>query len=114
MSETTKDKVRAGLCSISTDKQDLEALTRESRIQYYDWMARMSKQPISIEDVHRAEYVTKRVVSDPTSTNTLEFIRSTIMSSPSDDGPEYLSELRVAWASENSNESLIKKTLNEI
>jgi hypothetical protein len=37
-----------------------------------------------------------------------------MMESPSDSGPEYLSELRLAWSSENENQASMKALLKTL
>ena len=105
--ETTD--VRNGLAYIENRSKELGALTRFSRIQYYDYMERMSKTPISIEDVHRTVLLTERVSSSPSSRRTMDFVRTEMVANPTEDGPQYLSDLRVAWASEHSNEAALAR-----
>ena len=109
---TDRETVRNGLALIKDNSDQLATLTRYSRVQYYDYLGRMRMQPVSIEDVHRTVLVTKRITSDPSGKDTLDFVRKSMLDSPSDDGPEYLSELRLAWISERSNVSEIDQMMS--
>ena len=111
LSSEDKALVRDDLARIQSNGAELATLTRFSRSQYYDYLERVSKQPVSIEDVHRTVLVTKRIASDPTNRETLSFLKSNVMTTPVDDGPEYLSQIRIACAAEQSNQSGIKEFL---
>lgn len=108
MDEPTKEKVRSQLTQILAGSKDLDALTRASRIQYYDWMKRMSKDQISIEDVHRTALVTKAIINNPGSPDTIRYLRTEVISPAPDGSPEYLSELRLACKSEQNNQRALK------
>jgi hypothetical protein len=109
-----KAAVRSGLLAIQANAPTLELVTRYSRTQYYDWLRRMSKTPVSIEDIHRTVLVTERIASDPSSEAALKFVRRGLTQAPVDSGPEYLSELRVAWAAENASQKQIKRLLTSL
>jgi len=109
-----KAEVRDGLSAITGNSDDLVALTRFSRIQYYDYLARVNKAPVSIEDVHQTVLVTKRITSDPRSPEALNYARMSLLQTPEDDGPEYLSDLRLAWSSQLSTEHHIKSLDSEL
>ncbi len=110
----TKQRIHAMLTTINSNTQDLEELTRMSRIQYNDYVSRMNQQPISIEDVHRTVYVTKRVAGDPKGHDMMRYIADALNQTVTDSGPEYLSDLRLAWAADDSTHELLAKTLKEI
>jgi len=114
LSPDDKVSLRNDLVAVQADAPELTTLTRYSRAQYYDYLGRMSKQPVSIEDVHRTVLVTKRIASDPTSRDTLAYIRTNLMQTPMDDGPEYLSDMRLAWASEQSNQNHLQQFLQHL
>ena len=114
LSADDKVLLRDSLATLQSNAAELGTLTRFSRTQYYDYLGRMSKQPVSIEDVHRTVLLTKRIASDPTSRDTLNLANSSVISSSSDDSPEYLSEMRVACAAEQTNQSAIKNFLAKL
>ena len=99
---------------IMASSGDLEAMTKYTRIQYYDWLKRTHQDEISIEDVHRMALVTERIATDPTSKETLRYIRTAIVESPDEDGPEYLSQLRMAYSTERSNQRGIKELAKQL
>ena len=90
LSPDDKAHIRDGLQLIKSNSGELATMTRFSRVQYYDYQRRMSKTPVSIEDVHRTVLFTKRVTSDPSSRDTLNFVRNSLIDSTNDDGSEYL------------------------
>lgn len=112
LDSSDKVAVRDSLNLIKANSQELATLTKFSRIQYYDYLRRVSKEPVSIEDVHRAVLVSKRIESDPTSKDTLRYVRSSMMQNSSDNGTEYLTELRMAWAGETSNQAKAKRLID--
>lgn len=114
MDDSTKSAVRAQLSQVAARGGELDDLTRASRVQYYDWMMRMSKQAVTIEDVHQTSFVTKRIVSDPESRDTLQYIKSAITEKAQDTGPEYLTELRLAWKAERTNQDRIQKLIKDL
>lgn len=114
MDAATKAAVRAQLTQVAARQDELNDLTRESRVQYYDWMMRMTKQPVTIEDVHQTAYVSKRIVSDPSSRDTLQLLRSELTTKAADTGPEYLTELRLAWKAERSNQDGIQGLIKDL
>jgi hypothetical protein len=109
-----KAEVRNGLTAITANSQDLAVLTRFSRIQYYDYLERVNKSPVSIEDVHKTVLVTKRITSDPRSAEALNYARMSLLQTPEDDGPEYLSDLRLAWGSQTESQKHIKAFLSTL
>jgi hypothetical protein len=107
-------KIAGQLEQIRADRANLDAMTRYSRIQYYDWLKRMHKDEIKIEDVHRMVLVTHRITTDPTSKDTLRYIKSAIVEGSGEDSPEYLSQLRLAYSSERSNQHGIARLSQQL
>jgi len=110
----TKQRIHAAISQVNANTQDLKALTRASRIQYSDYVSRLNKEPVTIEEVHRTVLVTRRITSDPKAHDMMRYIANALIQTPTDSGPEYLSDLRLAWAAESANHDLLKKTLSEI
>ena len=114
MDKDMKARVRSQLGAVSSNFTKLDSLTSDSRIQFYDYMARMTHEAVSIEDVHRTALLTKRITADPMSRETIRLSHSSLFDSPTDDSPEYLTELRLAWVSESSNRRSISGLLNAL
>lgn len=98
-----REKIRGQIKAIIDQAPNLAAMTRFSRIQYYDWLKRSQQQDIAITDVHRVVLLTDRIASDPTSKVTLQYVKRSYMDSPDEDRPEYLSQMRIACSSSRSN-----------
>jgi len=111
--DATKANVRTALLAINKGDDQLETLTKESRVQYYDYLRRTSQVPISIEDIHRTTYVTERIASNPASSDMMRYV-STALRTQDDGAPEFLSDLRLAWAAQGSNREVIAKAIKEL
>lgn len=102
MSSATKDEAKQVFANVISNSKNLGVLTRESRVQYYDWTSRITQSPISLDHEHLVATLTDRITSNPSSRNALFYTETSVMDSD-DNSPVYLSELRMAWRAETNN-----------
>ncbi len=110
----TKQNAKALFAKILGNSRELEALTRESRIQYYDWTSRITQSPISVDQARLTAMLTDRITSNPNSPRALHYTQSSILDSDEDTSPVYLSELRMAWKAEASNKQAAQALVSQL
>lgn len=112
LDKSHKAAVHATFGKVVADFSNLDGLTHRSRKQYYDWLMRTGDGTLSIEDVRRTAMVTNQIAANPTGRKAFALMRSGVVDGAGeDDCPEFLSELRMAWHAERTNQQESKSLL---
>lgn len=114
LSRDTKQQAKEVFNQVAANFANLDAMTKQSRAQYYEWAARISNNPVSLEDVQRIAMVTNQIASNPGSAKSIFYVRTSIVDSQEDNSPEYLSELRMAWRAEKTNQASCQQLVRDI
>lgn len=114
LNSQTKQDAKDLFAKVLRDSSNLDAMTRESRVQYYDWASRITQSPISLDQARLTAMLTDRITSNPDGPRALHYTQSSIMDSEEDDSPVYLSELRMAWKAEASNKQAAKALVSQL
>ena len=114
LSRDTKQQAREVFGKVTSNFANLDALTKQSRALYYEWAGRINKNPVSLEDVQRTAMITNEIALNPASPKALFYVRHSILDSQEDYNPVYLSELRMAWRSEKSNQAAFRELVHDM
>jgi hypothetical protein len=110
----TKHDAKVVFTKVLGNSSGLDAMTRESRIQYYDWASRIMQSPISLDQARLTAMLTDRIASNPDGPRALHYTQSSILDSDEDNSPVYLSELRMAWKADGSTRQAVKALVSQL